>query len=70
MAKKKRNVRWARWIIYYAGRGLELGGLLVVTWAMFVFFGSRAMRPMLAVTGGGMALFILGWLLARRNPES
>ena len=67
---RKKDVRWGRWSAYYVGRGLELAGLLVVTWAMFVFFGSRAMRPMLAVTGAGGALFFIGWLLARRNPES
>jgi len=67
---KKKDVRWGRWMVYYVGRALELAGLLVVTWSMFLFFGSRAMRPMLAMTGGGLALFVIGWLLARRNPES
>jgi hypothetical protein len=67
---KKKDVRWGRWAVYYVGRALELAGLLVVTWSMFLFFGSRAMRPMLAMTGGGLALFVIGWLLARRNPES
>lgn len=66
----KKEVRWGRWMIYYMGRGLELSGLVVVTWSMFLFFGSRAMRPMLAMTGAGSALFVVGWLLARRNPES
>jgi hypothetical protein len=69
MARRK-DVRWGRWTVYYLGRALELSGLLVVTWSMFLFFGSRAMRPMLAMTGGGLALFVIGWLLARRNPES
>ena len=69
MARRK-NVRYGSWSLYYVGRALELAGLLVVTWSMFVFFGSRAMREMLAVTGAGLALFVVGWLLARRNPES
>jgi hypothetical protein len=69
MAMKK-DVRWGRWMVYYVGRALELAGLLVFTWSMFLFFGSRALRPMLAMTGGGLALFVIGWLLARRNPES
>jgi len=69
MARKK-DVRWGQWTVYYVGRALELAGLVVVTWSMFLFFGSRAMRPMLAMTGGGLALFVIGWLLARRNPES
>ena len=69
MARKK-EVRWGKWLVYYLGRGLELSGLVLVTWSMFLFFGSRAMRPMLAMTGAGGALFVAGWLLARRNPES
>ena len=64
------QVRWSRWSVYYLGRALELSGLLLVTWAMLLFFGTDAMRPMLALTGGGVALFVIGWLLARRNPES
>ncbi len=67
---RKKDVRWGPWTVYYVGRALELAGLVVVTWSMFLFFGSRAMRPMLAMTGGGLALFVIGWLLARRNPES
>lgn len=66
----KKDVRFRRWMIYYVGRALEIAGLVVVTWSMFLFFGSRAMRPMLAMTGAGGALFFIGWLLARRNPES
>ena len=69
MARKK-ELRWGRWTVYYLGRGLELSGLVVVTWSMFLFFGSRAMRLMLVMTGAGGALFFVGWLLARRNPES
>ncbi len=67
---RKAEVRWGKWAVYYVGRGLELSGLLLVTWSMFLFFGSKAMRPMLALTGAGGALFFVGWLLARRNPES
>lgn len=68
MAKKK-QVKWLAWTRYYVGRGLELFGLVLVTWAMFLFFGSSAMRPMLAMTGSGLAFFFVGWLLARKNPE-
>jgi hypothetical protein len=67
---RKKQVRWGKWTVYYVGRGLELSALVLVTWSMFLFFGSRAMRPMLALTGTGGALFFVGWLLARRNPES
>ena len=70
MMARTKEVRWSKWMVYYVGRGLELSGLVLVTWSMFLFFGSRAMRPMLAMTGAGGALFVVGWLLARRNPES
>ncbi len=42
--------------------------MMLVTWAMFNFFGSSQMRPMLAVTGAGTAFFIVGWLLAKDDP--
>ena len=64
------KVNWMRWSRYYLGRALELVGLLLVTGAMIVFFGSSEMRPMLAVTGAGGFVFFLGWLLARKNPET
>ncbi|MGH9460958.1 MAG: hypothetical protein ACRD1X_07045 [Vicinamibacteria bacterium] len=61
------RLRWSR---YYFGRALELVGLLLVTGAMVVFFGTSEMRPMLAVTGTGGSVFFLGWLMARKNPET
>jgi hypothetical protein len=70
LTSRKNEIRWGRWTVYYLGRGLELSGLALVTWSMFLFFGSRAMRPMLSLTGAATALFVVGWLLARRNPES
>ena len=65
-----RNVNWLRWSRYYFGRALELVGLLLVTGAMVAFFGTSEMRPMLAVTGTGGFVFFLGWLMARKNPET
>ena len=53
---------------YYVGRGLEIVGLVTVTWSMFMFFGSREMRTMLVVTLLGAAFFGIGWLLARKDP--
>jgi hypothetical protein len=64
------NVNWVRWSRYYFGRTLELVGLVLVTGAMVVFFGTSEMRPMLAVTGTGGFVFFLGWLMARKNPET
>jgi hypothetical protein len=64
-----RNANSLRWYRYYFGRALELVGLFLVTGAMFLYFGSAEMRPMLALTGAGGGVFFLGWLLARKNPE-
>jgi hypothetical protein len=66
---KKRKVDFGPWLVYYVGRTLELFGLLLVSWAMVMFFGTSEMRPMLAVTGAGMAFFSVGWLLARKDPR-
>ena len=65
----RRNVNRSGWSRYYIGRSLELLGLFLVTGAMFLFFGSAEMRPMLALTGAGGFVFFLGWLIARNNPE-
>ncbi len=65
---KKKKVNWSAWIRYYIGRALQIFGMLLVTWAMFMFFGSSQMRPMLAVTGAGAAFFVVGWLLAEDDP--
>ena len=65
----EKQVNWFGWSWYYVGRGFELFGLVLVTWAMFLFFGTSAMRPMLAMTGSGLAFFLVGWLLARQHPE-
>lgn len=69
MSRRKKHVDWLGWGLYYLGRGLELIGLLLVTWSMLLFFGSREMRPMLAMTGAGGAFFVVGWLLARDDPS-
>ena len=69
MAKKK-EVLWGPWLLYYVGRAFQLFGLLLVTWAAFMFFGTAQMRPMLAVTGAGAAFFVVGWFLSKDDPES
>ena len=56
------------WLRYYAGRALQLAGILFVTSAGVLFFGADAERRMLVTTGVGAALFLGGWLLARRPP--
>ena len=56
------------WVRYYAGRSFQFAGMLVVTGSMALFFGTTEMRPMLAATGLGSALFVIGWLLSKRRP--
>jgi hypothetical protein len=57
-----------RWTLYFVGRGLQLFGLIVVTRAVFMSSGSE-LRAMVALTGVGAAFFVVGWLLARNDPE-
>ena len=58
------------WLRYYVGRGLQLAGILFVTSAGVLFFGADAERRMLVTTGIGAALFLGGWLLAKRKPPT
>jgi len=69
VTRKKRPVKWGAWITYYVGRALQIFGLLLVSWAMLMFFGTSEMRPMLATTGGGAFFFVTGWFLAKDDPE-
>ena len=56
------------WMRYFAGRTLQMVGLLVVTGAATLFFGADAERRMLLFTGAGALLFVTGWLLAKKHP--
>lgn len=67
---KKQAVNWFGWGRYYVGRGMELFGLILTSWAILLYFGSAEMRTMLAMTGVGAASFVLGWLLANRHPDA
>lgn len=67
---RRKKVHWLGWLRYYLGRSLEVLGLLLVTSAMFLYFGTAEMRPMLALTGVGMFVYFIGWLLARKNPQA
>ena len=65
---RKKPVNWTGWIRYYVGRALQLFGLILVAWAMLMFFGG-AMRPLLALTGAGIVFFVVGRLFSRNDPE-
>jgi hypothetical protein len=68
--RRRKKVHWLRWFVYFIGRALELIGLLLVTWAMFLVFGTPDMKAMLSLTAAGLFVFAIGWLLARKNPQS
>jgi hypothetical protein len=53
----------------FVGRALQLFGLVLVTRAVFMSSGSQ-LRAMLALTATGAAFFVVGWQLARNDPES
>jgi hypothetical protein len=59
--------KWTGSALFFVGRALQLFGLILVTRAVFMS-SSTQMRAMLALTGAGAALFVVGWLLAG-NPE-
>jgi len=62
-----KDTDWTGWTVYFAGRALQLFGLLLATRAVFMSSASQ-LRVMFALTGAGVALFFVGWLLARNDP--
>lgn len=52
---------------YYVGKGLELVGLVFVTYALYVGIVLRLERPYILFVGGGIAVFTIGWLLERKE---
>ena len=65
-----RRVDYAAWGRYYFGRALELLGLVVVGNGLLVSLGSPTLWPLLYLSVAGIALFLAGWLLARKNPAA
>ena len=57
---------WAR---YYAGRLLQVTGLVVTLVAATAFFGTPSTVAMLRMMLAGVCLFVPGWLLARKDPR-
>jgi hypothetical protein len=60
--------RAGRWLLYLLGRLLQVTGLVIVLVAATAFFGSQDTTAMLRMMLVGVALFVPGWLLARREP--
>jgi len=51
-------------VVYYAGRGLQLLGM----WLLLVSIVTAGpLGPSPRIFGAGVAVFVLGWLLARRR---
>lgn len=61
------RVAWAR---YMLGRFLQVTGLMVTLVAATAFFGTPSTIAMLRMMLVGVALFVPGWLLARRDPRA
>ena len=51
------------------GLSLQLVGLLVTLMAVTQYFGTPSTTAMLRTMLAGVAVFVPGWLLARRDPR-
>jgi hypothetical protein len=60
----------AAWALYYAGRLLQVTGLMVTLVAATAFFGTAGTTAMLRMMLAGALIFVPGWLLARRDPRA
>jgi hypothetical protein len=58
-----------RLALYALGRFLQVTGLLVTLVAATAYFGSPNITAMLKMMLVGVACFVPGWLLARRDPR-
>jgi hypothetical protein len=68
LSRKKGGDRPA-WVRYLVGRFLEVTGLMVTLVAATAFFGTPSTLAMLRMMLVGVAIFVPGWLLARRDPR-
>jgi hypothetical protein len=66
--RPERESPWP-WLIYVFGRCLQLVGLLVTLMAVTQYFGTPSTTAMLRTMLAGVAVFVPGWLLARRDPR-
>ena len=56
---------WAR---YYLGRVFQVTGLITTLVGATAYFGTPSTTAMLRMMLAGVAFFVPGWLLARRDP--
>jgi hypothetical protein len=54
---------------YYLGRFLQVIGLVTTLFAASAFFGTPSTIAMLQMMLVGVAFFMVGWLLARKDPN-
>jgi hypothetical protein len=66
---RKRGGTRAAWARYYFGRLLQVTGLVLTLVAATAFFGTPSTLAMLRTMLVGVALFVPGWLLARKDPN-
>jgi hypothetical protein len=65
----KRGENAGVWRRYFLGRFLQVTGLMVTLVSATAFFGTPSTIAMLRMMLVGVAIFIPGWLLARRDPR-
>lgn len=69
-ARKSGSSDVRRWLLYFLGRVLQVAGLMVTLVAATAFFGTPSTIAMLRMMLVGVLLFVPGFFLARRPPES
>lgn len=52
---------------FYVGKGLELAGLVLVTYGLYIGIVLRLEKPYILFVGLGIVVFSGGWLLERRD---
>jgi hypothetical protein len=57
------------WVLYFVGRLLQVVGLVTTLVAATAFFGTPSTIAMLRMMLVGVCFFVLGWLLARKDPR-
>lgn len=52
---------------FYVGKGLELAGLVLLTYGLYVGVVMRLEKPYILFVGLGVVVFTGGWLLERKE---